>query len=334
MRERNIFILLVVVASFFIAGCEDAISPKGPLDKKMVVYSILSNISDTQYVRIYSTYDPAGYNPLDNAADTPLQDATVKLAQGAATFQFRDTTLLREDEARYSSSIAAYVLKPFKVQPGVQYTLTVASPTYGQSTAKITVPGRGAMKISDIFLLRDPWYTEDDLDIQISISDVTKGFFVRFFLDYDYYVKDVGWKEQHLEIPLGLSNVININNYSAIYPQLVQRTSDPLIRITQPGKEPKENASFFNSVYRQMIKLVRATYHPDDLRMKRVVFQLIQTEPQLYNYYSVVSGFQDVKSIRIDKPDYTNMSGALGLFGGYTQDTISVSVPDTLGFGK
>lgn len=334
MRELKFFILLLVVTLFIINGCDDALNPKGPLDKKMVVYSILSNKSDTQYVRIYATYNPTGFNPFENTTDTPIQDATVKLTQGAASFQFRDTTLLREDEARYSSPIAAYVLNPFKIQPGMQYTLTVTSPTQGQSTAKITLPGKGTIKISDIFLLRDPWYTEDDLGLQISISDLTKGFFVRFFLDYDYYVKDIGWKEQHLEIPVGLSNAVNLNNYNAIYPHLIMRKSDPLIRITQPGKEPKETASFFNSVYRRMIKLVRAAYHPDDLRMKRVVFQLIQAEPQLYNYYSVVSGFQDASSIRIDKPDYTNISGALGLFGGYVQDTISVSVPDTLGFGK
>lgn len=316
------------------SGCDDTLSPKGPLDKKMIVYSILSNKSDTQYVRAYATYDPAGFNPLENTTDTPVQDATVKLSQGTTTFQFRDTTLQRQDEARYTSPITAYILNSFKVQPGKQYTLTVSSPTYGQSTATITLPGKGTITIANFFLLRDPWYTEDNIELQISISDITKGFVVRFFLDYDYYVKNVGWKEQHLEIPLTLLSATSLNNYNAVYPHLIERTSDPLIRIIQPGKEPKESASFYNTIYRKMIKLVRAEYHPDDLRMKRVVFQLIQAEPHLYNYYSVASGFQDASSIRIDKPDYTNLNGALGLFGGYTQDTISVSVPDTLGYGK
>lgn len=334
MKQYNIFILSLVVAALLLAGCDETLNPKGPLDKKMVVYSILSNKSDTQYVRVYATYDPTGFNPLERTTDTPVQDATVKLSQGATTFQFKDTTVQRQDETRYSSLIAAYMLNPYKVQPGKQYTLTVSSPTYGQSTTTITLPGKGAITIANTFLLRDPWYTEDDIDLQISISDITKGFLLRFFLDYDYYVKNVGWKEQHLEIPLSLSKVTNLNDYNAVYPHLIMRTSDPLIRIIQPGKEPKESASFYNTIYRKMIKLVRAAYHPDDLRMKRVVFQLIQAEPHLYNYYSVVSGFQDISSIRIDKPDYTNLGGALGLFGGYTQDTISVSVPDTLGFGK
>ncbi len=334
MRLYNVFTVLALIASLAILGCDETLYPKGSLDKKMVVYSILSNKSDTQYVRVYTTYDPAGFNPLENTTDTPVQDAMVRLSQGASTVQFKDTTIQRQDETRYSSSVAAYILNPYKVQPGKQYTLTVSSPTHGQSTASIILPSKGTITIENTFLLRDPWYTEDNINLQISISDVTKGFLLRFFLDYDYYVANVGWREAHLEIPLSLSSATNINDFQAIYPHLITRTSDPLIRIIQPGKEPKESASFFNSVYRKMIKLVRAAHHPDDLRMKRVIFQLIQTEPQLYNYYSVVSGFQDASSSRIDKPDYTNMNGALGLFGGYTQDTISVSVPDTLGYGK
>ncbi|MBI3587328.1 MAG: DUF4249 family protein [Ignavibacteriales bacterium] len=334
MRQLSFFTLFLVTTLLIINGCDDALNPKGPLDKKMAVYSILSNKSDTQYVRIYATYDPAGFNPLENTSDTPIQDATVKLSQSTTTFQFKDTTLQRQDETRYSSRIAAYILNAFKVQPGKLYTLSVSSPTYGQTSATITLPGKGSIKIANTDLLRDPWYAEDNIELEITIADITKGFFVRFFLDYDYYDKNKGWIEQHLEIPITLLSAGTINDYRATYPRLIARTSDPLIRIIQPGKEPRETASFFNNVYRRMIKLVRAAHHPDDLRMKRVVFQLIQAEPQLYNYYSIVSGFQDASSIRIDKPDYTNLNGALGLFGGYTQDTVSVSVPDTLGFGK
>ena len=41
-----------------------------------------------------------------------------------------------------------------------------------------------------------------------------------------------------------------------------------------------------------------------------------------YNYYKVVRGFDDPRTVRLDLPDYSNIEGARGVFGSVYRDTL------------
>jgi len=334
MKHRARFPVLFLVLLFW-AGCEEPFSPKGPFEKKMVVYSLFSNKSDTQYVRVYTTYDTPGSAPSQNSTDTPVTDAIVTVYLGSAGIGSQDTTLQRRDESRYSSAILAYRFYPLALERGKTYTLTVNSPTCGQAVASVTIPDQGSLWADNPYLLRDPWYTDDDVAFYARLSDVTKGFLVRFFLDYDIYIRDKGWFPQLLQIPVALLRADSLSSYEATYPQLRPRTSQlstsPSFRT---GELSREVATYPNGVYRRMIQMIRQAYHPDNLRLKQVVIQLIQVEPQFYEYYNIVNGFQDLASIRVDQPDYTNVKGGIGVFGSFTVDYQTYPVPDTLGFHR
>jgi len=334
MVHRARFLLLILMLSFWI-GCEEPFSPKDPFEKKMVVYSLFSNKSDTQYVRVYTTYDAAGSDPLQNTIDTPVTDAVVTVTLGAAQARSQDTTLQRQDESRYSSSVLAYRFYPLKLERGKTYTLTVNSPSQGQAVASVTIPDQGSILAENTYLLRDPWYTIDDVAFYAQLSNVTKGFLLRFFLDYEIYIKDKGWFPQLLQIPLSVLRGDSLSNYVADYPKLIRRSSGLSTgRYAHPSDVPKEIATYPNNVYRTMIRMIRRAYHPDDLKLKQVVVQLIQVEPQFYDYYNIVNGFRDLTSIRVDQPDYTNIKGGIGVFGAFTVDYQTYEVPDTLGFNR
>jgi len=53
-------------------------------------------------------------------------------------------------------------------------------------------------------------------------------------------------------------------------------------------------------------------------------------EPALYNYYGIANGFRDPNTIRVDEPDFTNIAGGVGVFGGFVQDTLVVALPAIL----
>lgn len=324
-----------VVFLFFVVGCEDTFNPKGRYEEKMAVYSILSTKSDTQYVRAYTTYTTNEYDPFENATDTPIRNAIVTIQEsnaagqftfGTSSFRFRDTTLQREDSSRYSPAVRAYVYYPMKIKQGRSYALSVVSQKYGQATATITMPSQGFINASS-FDIVDPWRSDESLlRLSIGLSSATRGYQVKFFIDYDVYIRDVGWKAQRIEIPQTILSGTDLTNMKAIYPQLIKRTS--------LGSGINTVASFPFSVYTKIIYFLRQIYHTDDIRFKQAALLLIQTESELYNYVSVVNGFFDPKSIRLDQPEYTNIKGGLGLFGGFVVDSTKYDLPPNFGFGR
>ena len=67
-----------------------------------------------------------------------------------------------------------------------------------------------------------------------------------------------------------------------------------------------------------------APYSADRIRIKGVWFVLTQVEQNLYTYYSIANAFQDAHSIRLDMPDWTNVQGGYGVFGGMVEDSLYV----------
>lgn len=330
---RSLFGTIILL--FLWAGCDNTFNPKGRYDEEMAVYSVLSTKSDTQYVRVYTTYNPSGYNPLENTVDTPIRGARVTIQEsnaarqflsGTSYYQFRDTTLRREDTSRYPSAVSAYISHPMKIKPGRSYFLSVNSPRYGQATSIITMPSQGAVIASSIDI-QDPWQSLDgSLHISVGLSSITKGYQVKFFIDYAVFIKDVGWKEQRVEIPQAILSGTNLADMNAVYSKLIKRPT------TSGGVGTV--ATYPLNVYAKIIYFLRQMYHTDDIRFKQAIFHLIQTESELYNYINIANGFSDPKSIRLDLPEYTNIKGGVGIFGGFVVDSAKYDLPSNFGFGK
>jgi hypothetical protein len=63
------------------------------------------------------------------------------------------------------------------------------------------------------------------------------------------------------------------------------------------------------------------------LKFKRIVFRFLQVDQNWYDYYNTVRKFQDPNSIRLDQPDFTNLSRGYGLFGAFTVDSLVHDYP-------
>jgi hypothetical protein len=66
----------------------------------------------------------------------------------------------------------------------------------------------------------------------------------------------------------------------------------------------------------------------------RVVFQLLQADQNLYNYYMVTHSYRDLQSIRLDEPNYSNIEGGVGVVGSYTIDSVTHTLPDFFVFNR
>lgn len=315
------------VSSFFVVlfvlwgmmGCTESFEPKGPFEEKLAVYAILSTQSDTQYVRLYTTYNPDGFNPLTSTNDKQVAGASVSLQGSEGTRLYRDTTITRDDQSRYSSNILAYVLSPFRPVPGNSYTLNIQLPSGKRTRGTVSVPGPGYLSVINIHVLQQPQFFDENLYVLASIAPRTRGFLLRMFVEFEITVD--GRKElKRVEVPQRIRRFAWSDRFEKIYPKLQRRTS-----IENERNQGSEFVGFQNDAYVTTLKEIAGTYTLNNPIPKNAVFVLTQAEMNLYNYFNIVNGFQDEISIRTDQPDFSNIEGGVGIFGAMTVDSLTVS---------
>ncbi len=321
---RQITLCAFLIAA--ICGCNEEFSPKGTFHEEMVLYSVFSNTTDTVFARVYRTYDPPGFDPFEHATDNPVMDAVVTVTAGTTSIQFRDTIIQRTDQSRYPTDIQAFVLHPFTVVPGSQYSVNVQSGTAGSVTATTTVPGIGVLNYENRYVLQDPSLTSDFFLVSINLTPQAWAFMAR--LSYHYEVSVNGqWIPDRIAVPVKVQDAVDCVNFVAEYPQLVRRRSPTIAG----GSAILDFVLYQNEALRLAIRNARHGYDPDSLRFTKASVELIQVDRALYSYLSLTGGFRDPFSIRTDDPDFTNVTGGGGMVGSFVSQVDEFVVPADLG---
>ena len=323
LQKCSIFLYSVMGVFVLFSGCEQPFTPKGPYVQKLAVAGILSNTSDTQYVRVYKSYDPPGFDPYAVLEDQAIRGAAVTVSDGSSIVRYQESLIARTDSGRFTDKIVAYAANHFRLQPGGTYNLDVATPSDGSAHSTVTVPDTGWVTLLDPMMLSTSRVldgTADDVVLQVCISSSTAGYMVRFYLEYDLLQNSV-WVRTRTEIP-GLVVIIDTARYYG-YPKLLRRSSTP----GAPHTLQREGAYFMVRAYAEKLKDLRKQFG-NDMWIRRGVFVLTQAETNLYTFFNIANGYQDAISIRLDMPDWTNINGGIGVFGAMVEDTLYVDIPN------
>ena len=302
------------------AGCNSPFSPKGPYVDNVVVYGILTNRSDTQYVRVYSTYNPPGVDPTAQKSDNPLSGAGIAVSGGTGAFQFIEKTIPRLDKSRYVDNILAYASYPFVIEPGATYNLNVATKSLGEVSATVTVPKRGRIQFLNSYVLNGKGSDDENIVVYGWIRELTYGVMMQLHLFYDV-LEGESWVTHREEIPaVGITFSDGSKVY--FYPAMRRRQSSTLVR----DKEENEMFVFYRTAYFDKVGAILNRYPVGKVHIKQALVVLTQVDKDLYAYSKRVNGFDDPFSIRTDLPDYTNILGGHGIFGAMIDDSASVDI--------
>jgi hypothetical protein len=306
---------LLLAATFSIllmcSGCENNFSATGDYPKQLVVYGVLSNRSDSQYVRVYTTYNLTGLAPAEQATDTGVRGARVKMTDDSTTYGFTETAIPRDDTSRYSSSIIGYVDFPCRLRPGTKYSLSIIS-NQGNATATVFVPGNGYVFNFTPATLEAPRLSKENIPVTIGLSAGAQGYLIRLFINFDGWSGQY-WEHRRLEIPSLGDSLMTPGKYG--YPTLTRRPAYSSF-----------NFDFAHDAYLGVLKQQIEGHYGKSFRLTSATFILTQVESNLYNYYNLANGFRDPFSIRMDQPDYTNIVGGVGVFGAMVEDSVVVNL--------
>jgi len=315
MQTKITYAFLFVVV--LLSGCDQSFNPKAALEDRLVVFSVISNDRDVQFVRVNTNYDVSGFDLSENRVEQGLSGADVAIIGPSSAVTFRDTLFPRPDTNRYVAPIHAYVGSPFRPEPGRKYDLIVHSVRFGSVTATVKLPDRPNISLYPGELAVDRPEQFDPRSffyLRTTLSPFAKGSLCQLFIDYQVQ-QDTSWTNGRTEVPFQI-NVDTLGIWIATYPTFTRVTGNAT------------GITYKNYTYRRALIRVLEHFPHNRVLFKRVVLRVFQCEQGYYDYYNTVNGFQDRVSIRIDQPDFTNIKGGLGMFGAYTLDSLSHNFPD------
>lgn len=326
-RTRSVildyFLVLCVVGLSSVVlsvGCRNSFEPKGPFVEKLVVYSILSPDQPAQFVRVHRTYDPPSFDSPMHAS-AAVEDAMAVIRESSLTYVLADTILTRLDKSRYKEDIKAFFTTSIQSFHGKTFELTITSPSLGIARSSITIPTKPSMSYEGHSALDNPEPSPNPrIRFSAVLSSQTAGYLIRMLLECEVQRGDK-WEVRRVEVPIGFKLVGegNIVYENGIFPKMTRNQS---MNAAQ---------GFPNNAYLSTLSKVRNEGF-EKVIFKKVVFTLMQAERNLYAYYNIANAFQDPASIRVDQPEYSNIQGGYGLFGGYAIDSIVHRLPDNFGF--
>ncbi len=312
--------LIIIVFWLLLLSCNQPFEPKGEFHKQLVVFSILSTDRDTQVVRLSTNYDPPALNPYEITQEQLVSDAVVTITDGNSLFSLKQSPLPRPDTSRYRTPFQAYVV-PLTPEYGKLYSLLVRSPEFDSVYAVIRLPGKPSLSLPGSFILEHPEKfprKDEEITFDALVATGVMGILVRFYIDYEI-TTPAGTEQKHFEVPF-LFHDPDYTIERASYPTLF-RYSSGRFRHVYP-----------NGGYISVLKKIIALHPNTRITFTRAVFLLLQAEQNFYKYYKIANGFEDTGSIRLDQPNYSNIVNGLGVFGGYTLDSLAHSLPDDFSY--
>lgn len=318
-RIRLIVALFVVLA----LACEVPFDPKGDFIDRVVVFGILSPQKSVHVVRLTRTYDPPQFDPLAFTNSNQISNAAVTITVDAVATALRDSVFQRNDTSRFQDSIRAYVYTPGTLDRGKTYSLSAVIPGYGTVSASTTPPSTGIIEIESDSrpTLTNPDVNRTDVIFFAIPANNAEAHAIRVFLEYEVPTLNPGVLVKE-EVPVHTTNYQDCVTYDEVFPQVRRRQQ-------VAGREIWSLP--YVSYQRAILKILKSN-EGHMVNFKRAIVTMIQADKHLYSYFSLVGGFRDEFSIRVDEPNYTNIAGGLGFFGSFTADSLSVTLP--VGFPK
>ncbi len=156
--------------------------------------------------------------------------------------------------------------------------------------------------------LTDPRSTLDDISVTLGISPWAYGYLVRLIINFEVMVGQ-NWEPRKVEVPSFGDSLMTPGAYG--YPTLT----------IAPSGGSTSTVVFSREAYLGILKQQIERPYGSSFRLTTATFVLTQVDQNLFNYYNTVNGYQDLYTIRLDQPDFTNINRGVGVFGAMFDDS-------------
>lgn len=287
-------IIKFLVLIFFVTGCSDDFNIVQDYKEQLAVFLVLDNRVDKQIIKIQKLQNNVG---LDNNYKL-LSNLSVRLIDtyGVSHF-FKDTVI---DGV---NNFNVLYLDSLELKEGT-YSLFVNDGNKLYAWSNATVRGQQVIYVSS---------DREFYKINVSKSASSRGFVAKSYLLFDYAINGKLVSNQ-MEIPSQYS--INGNDTIEIYPSIEK--SD-----ISENKSSETYIAFDAISYTK--KKIMNRYNIGSSNIKKIRIYAFSYDWNLYEYITSYRGYSDPYSVRLDRPNYTNIIFGNGVFGAIRVDSVEIN---------
>jgi hypothetical protein len=290
-------ICALFLSCLLLQACNQPFQPDGAYDGRLAVYAILSSSSDTQFVRISRTYETSP--PGD------ISDAVVDIVPGNGTpiVHFRDTTVIHLDASGGTGTYNVYVAYNFRPQGHVSYQLTATSPTAGTAGGTTVALGAASATVVNPSSLAS---SPDSIVLAAAFGTSAGAYVLQLYIEYELTVKGVTSLEK-VEVPSASSTDAS-GNQTFQYPVFAR-----VPQVNSANGFAAGTTWFPKSLYLSTQTDIIKNNPPGSVRITAALYAMTQIDDALYDYYYILNGPKDLSTVRLDAPDFTNITNGVGV---------------------
>lgn len=301
--KKNLLLFICIASMLISFSCDDSFNPKAPFKEQYVLNCVIRGDSASQIAILSKTYDVSGFDPNSNYTDPSISGAQVYLKWKGTLYQLRDSSIARTDTSRYKDPIKFYYTKAFKPAANDSVEITAIPAPGVLLSSKTKVP-------YNVSYGNSPWLIKGDeivLDFRWTAYDLNVYYLPRMKIIYQKR-NEIPVVTHSFEVPLDYSSVNGIE--TPVYPVLSPVAGIEFVRT---------------NIDKAMLQVSNGDIK-SNYRFLRIDLELLIFDQFLAGYISTTNGFLDNLSIRLDEPNYTNISGGLGIFGAYEYNVFQISL--------
>lgn len=286
-------------------GCSTEFTPNGPYHPQFVVYAVIDGSVSTQIIRVYGTFNPMDYDPLQPSPNKEVFNAFVSVSDGQSTYIFHDTAIVVSNNNSTNRTVHAYVNYGLQPVEKKKYTLTVAAQGFDTTRSVISSISLGDILPGNINTLTKPG-GEKTIPVRVNLGANVRAFLPMIYLEYE--VQNDGLLRTK-EVPVEVMKNTNGEVTKRNYPKIAFRdASSNIVGVY-------ETILFNTDAYIQTVLEIKSEHNGLNVKFHRALLVLVQFDNDLYTYYSVANNFAGEATLRLDEPDFTNIGNGFGVFG-------------------
>ena len=292
---KKFFLFFLVSFVLLNSGCDNGFDIVSEYEEQLVVFLVLDNRSDKQIIKVQKLQNSFGMPALEKLVE-PLSVRIVHPLGYSTTF--KDTVI----DAVYNFN--TLYIDSLDLTSGV-YRLFVNAGDSLYAVSNISVGQKPTIIVSQ---------DGKAYSVYLCTLHSIRGAHIKPYLIYSVK-QNSEFVEKSIEVPRAIH--INNNDTVEVFAGLVQFLASE--KVSYHLQLPHASVQYMRD------KLTNY-YGEENIRINNMKFIAYSYDWSLFEYMNAHEGYSDEFSVRLDKPNYTNIIGGMGIFGALLVDSTFANI--------
>ena len=289
---RKLCLVFFACFTLFNSGCDTGFDIVSEYEEQLVIFMVLDNRADKQILKVQKLQNSFGQPVLEKLVE-PISARLVHPL--GYSIQFKDTVIsgVYNYNTLYIDSLD-FALGVYRL------FVNAGDSLYAWANAAVTPR-------ADLFVGSD----DVSYSAYLSANYQIQGAHIKPYLLYSVK-QNSEFIEKNVEVPRAI--YINQNDTLEIFSSLVK---------IRGNNAPYHLQLQYTSVQYMRDKLTNY-FGAENVRFNNIKFVSYAYDWNLFEYINLHEGYSDQFSVRLDKPNFTNINGGMGIFGAVLADSVTM----------